>query len=548
MPTSRVHPPFFRTRGWLILPLLSALLLILTFPEPGFEWLGWIALVPLFLIIQRERFSRVIVAGLITGVLFNLVYISWMKEYKHPAALSGGVFGELVFFMGAVLLCVVLVRGNAATRTWYLRPLLLVAGWMSVDYLKTVGFLGFPWGILGYAQYENLALIQSAGLFGVWGVDFLMLYANAAVSDLLDYVPAGRSCSSSAGSKSMGAVGRFSARRLLHPALLLFLVAGSLVYGYVQLGGDRGTQERARVALIQGNFDPWSPRLGQNLSTQFSLTRRALRSDPDLVVWSESSVPFYFRRSLSRNDPYAVLVDRFISSTGVPLVFGSIERVAGGPETGGQPAYYNVAVYYREGAIRGVYRKIHLVPFGEWFPYERLFPFVKRILEEAGAGDFTPGEDYTLFQGDGYLFNVLICYEDVFGSLARQFVRRGSSLMVNITNDAWTGSRKAEIQHYAKSVFRAVENRRSLVRAANGGVTGCIDPFGRSLGRLELFTENYLVCEVPVYRGGTTLYTRTGDLVAYAAVLFSVILLVRTLLPGLIRKKLIRKRLFRKKR
>ncbi|MFW6181028.1 MAG: apolipoprotein N-acyltransferase [Spirochaetota bacterium] len=546
----------YRSHGWLLLSLLSALLLILTFPEPGIEWLGWIALAPLFLVVQRERISRVLFAGLVSGVLFNLVYISWMKEYKHPAALSGGVFGELVFFMGAVLLCTALVRGNRGPRSRVLRPLLLTAGWMCVDYLKTVGFLGFPWGILGYALYENTALIQNASLFGVWGVDFLMLYANAAVAGVLDPVPAGGpagepespSTRPPAGIGGGGAGSRGAALRLLHPFLALFLTAGALAYGYGQLQREPAGVETTRVALVQGNFDPWSPRLGENLSTQFTLTRRALRRDPDLVVWSESSVPFFYRPSLRRNDPYALLVDRFIRDAGVPLVFGSLDRErAGGPEAGdrrhagGSPesgaALYNVAVYYREGRIQGVYRKIRLVPFGEWFPYERLFPFVKTILERAGAGDFTPGEEYTLFQGEGYLFNVLICYEDVFGSLARQFVRRGSSLLVNITNDAWTGSRKAEIQHYAKSVFRAVENRRSLVRAANGGVTACVDPYGRPLGMLEPFTEDFLVCDVPVYRNRTTLYTRTGDAAAWAAVFCSVALLARTFLLWVLRKR-----------
>lgn len=469
-----------------------------------------------------------VLAGVVTAVLFNVVYISWMKEYKHPLALSGGIFGELVFFMGAVLVTFALVRGLRSGRyPGPLTPLLLVAGWLTVDYVKTIGFLGFPWGILGYSQYENLPLIQTASLFGVWGVDFIMLYANAlAAVGLVMWMERGRMCSRSL---------------LYHAAALSVLVAASLVFGYIQLGNstERDKTIRARtpslsIAMIQGNFDPWSPRLEENLATQMSLTRQALGENPDLVVWSESSVPLYYRYHLNKGNRHAQSVHRFAVSLPAPLIFGTID-VQENPA--GEFDFFNVAACYSDGRMGPLYRKIHLVPFGEWFPYERIFPFVKRILEEAGAGDFTPGTEYTLFQIDGHLFNVLICYEDVFGNLARKFVLLGSDLMVNVTNDAWTGSPKAEIQHYSKSVYRAIENRRSLVRAANGGVTAAISPWGEQLGAIDLFRAGYLVSRVPVITEPHTLYTRAGDLLAWVVVAVTLVLLPVVLIRFLYRKQ-----------
>jgi apolipoprotein N-acyltransferase len=519
------------TLGWMLPSLLSAFLLIMTFPEPGISPLGWFALAPLLYVILRYPLKRTILAGLITGVVFNFLYIIWMKEYKNPATLSGGILNEIIFFMAAVLLSRYLAL-NPPRRGWFstrflrttvsadprgygLEVPLLALGWLVIDYLKTVGFLAFPWGILAYSQYRNLRLIQSASLFGIWGLNYAMLYTNGVAALLL--------------------LRMMSKKRTSHPVPWAHLIVAaclivlSLTLGDVVLRRGEGAFDRhVRVALVQPNFDPWNPRVADNLATEFALTQQALTADPDLVVWSESSVPFYYPYYLKRGHRYALAVQEYIRSTGTPFLFGTIDfegEMIGGRMNGD---FYNIAVYYDgSGNYRGEYRKIHLVPFGEWFPYGRIFPFVKSILERAGAGDFTPGEEYSLFHIGETTFNVLICFEDVFGDLARRFVREGSELFVNVTNDAWTGSEKAEIQHYAKSVFRAVENRRSLVRAANGGVTACIDPYGRRMDSLPLFTTDYLVCDVPVIDSARmTVYTRLGDFLPKGAGVLSILLVL----------------------
>jgi apolipoprotein N-acyltransferase len=296
-------------------------------------------------------------------------------------------------------------------------------------------------------------------------------------------------------------------------SIVIFFTLLSVCFGLIKKSEESKREYRSiRAALIQANFDPWSPQLDENISLEMHLTMKALQKNPDLIVWSESSVPFPYEFYLKRNGRLAIEVHNFIESIKRPFVFGSIE-FDGKYENGNfNGDFYNVAVYYNNGKMNGVYRKIHLVPFGEWFPFGRIFPFVVRILENAGAGDFTPGDEYLVFDSNGFRFSVLICFEDVFGNLARKFITEGSDLFINVTNDAWTGSRKAEIQHFSLSVFRTIENRRSLIRAANGGVTACINPYGRVLQTLELFTSDYLVCDVPL--GGeddNTFYTKYGD-------------------------------------
>jgi apolipoprotein N-acyltransferase len=510
----KAYSSFINRFGWLFLSLLGAGFLILSFPTPGVSIIAWFAFVPLFIILMEESFIRVLFSSIITGVSFNTVYLFWMKEYKHPASLSGGVFLEMLFFVSASLLSSFLYRNvGKSTKPFFLGDVTcFVLGWFALDYIKTIGFLAFPWGILGYTQYRNLRLIQSASLFGLWGIHFVLLYFNAAIAFMLiSYAKFSRikNCKPIPSGNSL----RIPVHAVIHISIASFFLILSLVYGVIVLEGGRDKKfEEKKVAAIQGNFDPWSPDLAKNIETEILLTTEALKHDPDLIVWSESSAPFPYEFFLSRGNRYARRIHSFISSAGKPFVFGSMEfegQYKGGKYIGD---FYNVAVYYNGGLFKGTYRKIHLVPFGEWFPYKKLFPFVARILEKAGAGDFVPGKDFIIFKSEDFSFSVLICFEDVFGNLARKFVLRGSELLLNVTNDAWTGSRKAELQHFSKSIFRAVENRRSLIRAANGGITACISPYGEVLAQLEPFTTSYLICEVPVVDQETiTFYTKHGD-------------------------------------
>jgi apolipoprotein N-acyltransferase len=487
-------PKCIKSTLWILLSLFSALLLVLSFPFPGISLIAWVALVPLFFVMMTENFKKVVLSAVITAVVFNVVYLIWMKEYKHPLSLIGGVFGELLFFLFAVILSWFLSK-----KLRFMKVLCLSLGWMFVDYLRTVGYLAFPWGILGYTQYKNLFMIQTASIFGVWGINFLILFCNAAVaSSILEYIREKRV--------------RRNIRNLAAVALCCILF---VAFGMYKLHEEKKRNfPTKKIALIQANFDPWSPELDKNIDREIELTRQSLEHNPDLIVWSESSVPFYYKFYLQKQVPRAWQVHKFIVYLDKPFLIGSLEFEGEYGDGEFKGDFYNVGIYYNNGEMNGVYRKIHLVPFGEWFPYGRIFPFVSRILENAGAGDFTPGTDYTVFDAQGLKFSALICFEDVFGNLARKFVLGGSELLVNITNDAWTGSEKAEVQHFAISVFRTVENRRSLVRAANGGVTACVNPYGRVLDSLDLFTSDYLVCVVPTGdRSELTLYTKYGDYV-----------------------------------
>ena len=279
-----------------------------------------------------------------------------------------------------------------------------------------------------------------------------------------------------------------------------------------------------RVALVQHNIDPWEGGVRayrDNFRRLREQSELALRENPDIIAWSETAfVPGIDWHSRYREDHeiYAVVDDlrRFLSAQTVPFVFGNDDGQLERDRYGAlRRVDYNAAVFFDKGRIAGTYRKTHLVPFTEHFPYEKVLPFFYRMLREADTHFWEKGTEYTVFEAAGVKFSTPICFEDSFGYLSRRFVNEGAQVILNITNDSWSGSVPSEMQHLQMSVLRAVENRRSVARATNGGITAVIDPNGKILQMYEPFTEGYLLGKVPVYDGRTTLYTRFGDWFAW---------------------------------
>jgi len=444
-----------------------------------------------------------------------------LKEYKQPLTLPLSLFAELIYLIPQVILAWFAFR----IVPIYFRSLALTSIWIFFDYLKTIGFLGFPWGVIGTTQYKNILLIQIASIFGIWGVDFVVVFFNSVLAEFFSNLNKIR-------------INIFSYKNFLNVVISILIIFISLIYGFIVLKNDKYSGDKSiKLSLIQANFNPWNPNLNKSLEKEFMLVRKSLSYNPDMIIWSESSVPFPFDYYLEKKNKYARKVDSFIKNLGKPFIFGSLSFKGIYKKGKFKGDFYNIAYYYDPDVGYDYYRKIHLVPFGEWFPYKKLFPFVAKILENAGAGDFKPGTEYKVFKNKDLYFNVLICFEDVFGNLARKFVKNGSNLIVNITNDAWSGYKKAEIQHFSISVFRTVENRVPLVRVANGGVTAYIDPYGRIKRKLQLFKSEYLVCDVR-FRSrignskALTFYTKYGDVLP----IFLFIMVNFILLTKLVRK------------
>ena len=241
----------------------------------------------------------------------------------------------------------------------------------------------------------------------------------------------------------------------------------------------------------------------------------ALEENPDAIIWSETSfVPaiqwhLKYRKNRDRVDLIFKLQD-FLNTIDIPVILGNNDAV----QDAGKRVEYNAVLLFDKDKIVGKYRKIHLVPFSEHFPYAKTFPRLMAYIQAEGTPLYGHGTEYTTFnlnKWDGPVVSPLICFEDTFGYLARNFVRKGAEVLVNVSNDSWSTAPASSIQHQNIAVFRAVENRRSIVRATTSGVTCVIDPNGKTIAKMDIFTKGYLVADVPVYTGRTTIYTRYGD-------------------------------------
>jgi len=372
--------------------------------------------------------------------------------------------------------------------------------------------------LLGYSQTTILPIAQLASVFGVFGLSALVASVSAAFAFLavgrrLVEIPPERAA---------------AARTAFMPLVVtLGVVAMTAIWGSLRIRQASlvTSGEPVRVGLLQGNVaeaDRWqAQRAAAVFRGYIEMTARAVREGATFVVWPESATPYPFGEDLSATSQMRSLAQQL----NVPLLIGS-DQIVHGAET----HYYNAAFMIRpDGSEGGVYRKIHLVPFGEYVPARHLFFFMSRIVE--AVSDFSAGDAVEVLPVNNHRVSTAICYEIVYPNLVRQFTRAGSELLTTITNDSWFGPTSAPYQHFAQASMRAIENGRYLVRAANTGISGIVDPYGRVLATSDLFVPAVIVGDAR-FLTGETIYARTGDLFAYACAVLTVVLLVAGIRSG----------------
>ncbi len=484
---------------------ISGLLLTAAFPKIGADWLAPFAFLPLLWSLRdvsgREGFRL----GFIMGLLHFLTLLCWlvhtMQVYGH---LPLGLAVPLLFLLAAYLALypaffsmILCTAGRAPLHFFLLLPVL----WTGLEYLRAHLLTGFPWELLGYSLFRRLHLIQIADILGVYGVSFLLMSISGSFFLLLLYSGKERWQGST--------VGKGLCIAAVVTALAMTGLTG--LYGHIRTAEVKKRAKaapRIRVAAVQGNVDQmvkWDPAF-QESSTQkyIHLSLSAVKEKPELLVWPETAVPFYYGYNKKLSD----MVRKGIRQTGARFLIGSPSFSKEGEEI----VYYNSAYLIEaDGTGAGRFDKVHLVPFGEYVPLKKYLPFVKKIV--AQIGDFRTGTKGETLLAGPYRLGLLICYEIIFPELSAAGVRNGAGLLVNITNDAWYGKSSAPYQHFSMAVFRAVENKRSLVRAANTGISGFIDPAGHILQSTELFRDAVITAPLPVFIR-QTLYSRYGDVFA----------------------------------
>ncbi len=527
---------FYKTVSELGLLVLSSFLFALAFPSflshKGFPFLAFISIIPVFIVIHRSGWKAVWLYGIFYGFVTYALFNYWLATFQPLAIIIVPVIYAVYFL---VLFPFLKLADTLFPKYGYLVQVFL---WISYEYLRTKGFLGYPYGDIGYSMYSVIPFIQSASLTGFWGISFLVIFPSAYLGNALK---TGESRFFS-----------FVREHRVDGIIFIVLIAANLVFGVSSLKNFSSSRQW-KVALIQHNADTWKGGIRtyeRNFGILKKLSLEAVKEKPDIVVWSETAfVPGVDWHSKYRtdNERYALVKDLkdFLATQKVPYVIGNDDGQLKDPNL--PPVLpdgtynrvdYNAVFLYEDGMLKQTYRKMHLVPFTESFPYKKIFPKFYQLLVDHNYHFWKKGTEYTVFNADGVKFSTPICFEDVFGYISRNFVRNGAQVIVNMSNDSWSGAVSAEMQHMQMAVFRAIENRRSVVRSTNSGMTVIIDPDGRILKELTPFKKGYLVGNVPVYDSETTLYTRWGNWFAVFCLALSILLLSF----GLIRHIIIDKR------
>ncbi len=491
----------FDRRGGLA--IASGILIALSFPNPGLSFLAWIALIPLLIALEESSPQTAFRIGLTCGITAYAIILYWLNivftRYGHlPWSVSIPAYLLLVLWLAlfyGLSTCIARLGELIGIKAAFTLPV----AWVAFDFIRSFLFSGFGWAMLGHSQFRTLPLIQIADLAGVYGITLLIVLTNIVLYRALRAVS--------------GAGVRYPVKSAI---ILLVLLLGTLFYGFSRLNEVESPHSKPlRVALIQGNIAQdikWSPEFReQTLDTYERLTREASKGGVDLIVWPESAVPFFFQ-----DEPLqAERIRNLARDMHAYLLFGSPAHEL----RNGRSTLLNSAFLISpNGETVGRADKLHLVPFGEYVPLGNILSFINKLV--VGIGDFSPGERAVPLNMGSTKLGIQICYEIIFPELAREYVQAGARVLVAITNDAWFGRSSAPYQHLAISIFRAIETRTPLIRAANTGVTAIVDENGHIHTMTNLFVEAYRTGDIRPGRG-TSLYLTIGDAPAWLCVLLT---------------------------
>ncbi len=479
----------FRNRAAAVRLLLAAASAVTIWAAAPGLWqvpaLVWIGLLPLMAAISRKRGRAAFGIGFLFGLIFNLLLIYWVVVAMHrfggmsfaTAALALILLASYLALFPA-LFCLFVARARSSPWLVLLAPTV----WVGLDWLRGVLLTGFPWMDLAYDLYRQPKLIQAASFFGHQLITFVIVLVNFIILELIT------------SRRRHGSV----FQRTVIPMLVAATIV--LVFSGINLGSYHHTRKliaaapTKKVAIVQGNIpqdEKWRPQFQQKtLATYIKMSLTAAKKQPQLIVWPETAMPGYPRES----GLWQLAMDALISPTGIPVVFGAPHR----EKKDGRIDYFNSAFIADATGITGRYDKEHLVPFGEYVPLRRMLFFLSPIVDS--IGDFTAGSNGRPLTCGTIRLGLLICFETIFPDLVVKRVTSGSDLLIDLTNDAWYGRTSAPWQDLAMATFRAVENRRSLARAANTGFSGFVDPLGRSHKISPLFKPYVAVYPLPLLR------------------------------------------------
>ena len=475
------------------LSLLSGVLIGLSYPPLHLGFLAWFGLIPFIHILLNTKPRQTVQLSFLASITANFISLYWIGLNSGAgflpvfASLIGSVIYLGVFWLGLGYFVSFVERRNS------LGLVALPFAWVAMEFLRSIGPLGFPWINLGLTQTEYLPLIQIVDITGNYGISFWIILIN--IGFYLTIISNNKS------------------KHLILTCLVFALMFG---YGIIRINTiDKVNSQSISIAITQPNLNPdekWDPESREeNFALMHSLLDSALNLKPDLVLWPESAVPAYLRISSHRRKPITAKLAKF----NTPLLSGTVDRII---DNDGEKRYYNSTIFIKPDDSITMYNKIYLVPFAEYIPLSEKFPSLKKL--NFGQANFSQGTEYTVFELDSVRFSNLICYESSTSKGVRGFIKNGAQFITIQANDGWLGNSSGPYQHFELAKLRAIENRVPIVRCANTGISGVINAIGIVEQKIPLGKKAILTADIiPIQK--FSFYTKYGEIFAYLCIIIS---------------------------
>ncbi len=514
----------------LLFGLLSGILLGISFPPVPLPYFIFIALVPYLYVLEKlDGLGEINRFTYFTAFIFNIITLYWVGSWTPDADPFLMISGTVLMFFNPILFLIpsTLYYFSKKLFSKQISLLLLPVFWVTYEFAYSVTEFRFPWLTLGNGLPYFNRYIQIADIIGVYGLSLLILYTNIliykALSNYYKYK-------------------KFNIKYILNVLLILLI---PLIYGAIKINSFAHSNKKIKVGLIQPNFNPNKKWDAGNLETQLelylSLSDSAINKGAQLLIWPETALPVYLLSG--RYSIQVAQIRKYLDSNNIPLItgmpdvefypFGKNAPPHAKPVKKSKTLYtsYNSILCFNPNEEKiQKYGKIKLVPFGEKIPYVEYFPWLNKWIKwNVGISSWNTGRDTVVIKIKNGLaqYNVgaVVCIESIYPDFVSQFVRKGANFIAIVTNDSWYGNSSGPYQHKEISVLRAVENRRTLVRAANGGISCIIDPLGNTIKHTKMFTRTNLVGKVEL-RNGRTFYTMHPLLIPYTVCSISILVII----------------------
>ncbi len=511
--------------------ILSGILLGISFPPLPFSLLIFFGLIPyLFVIQKRKSLIEINRATYLMGFIFSLITLYWVGGFTEGEDIFLMISGILLIFINPIFFLIPSTLFYFARKifnekiAFYLFPFF----WLTYEYAYSITDLSFPWLSLSNALSYLTTFIQIADIIGAYGLSLIILFINVLLFDIIYFRKKNN---------------KFSFREII----LLILILFPIIYGMIVKSNFKESNKKIKIALIQPELDPYDKwavgNLNDILKIYLDLSNQAIKEKPQLIIWPETALPIYLMSGM-----YSDIIDsirNFTNTNNVFLLTGMPDYITfPSKEFAPSDTKYNENLNFYYATYNSIllfspnnyevqrYGKMKLVPFGERTPFVDQLPFLGNLIRwSVGLSGWNVGKDTINFilKNNNNFSNVsvngLVCFESIFPNLVASFSQRNSELIAVVTNDSWYGNTSGPYQHKEISVLRAIENRKYVVRAANGGISCIINPLGKTITQTKMYTRDFIVGEVSL-ENKRTFYSEYPLIIPIISIIISILIII----------------------